>query len=190
MTVGAGYDPGSAKSALGVVERDGNRLKLLHRALIITKPDQPDNVRKKIIWSAVSGPILKYHPTVLGIEDQSQIAAAARGRANAEAKSGRKGGKGARGFNIHNDKVLEVVGLVQGCAFAYGVRYKMLVAQAIKRAVLGAGGGSGEKSQMIAAIRAIFPELNEPGVKLSEHEADAIAMAILALRVDLIGEAA
>jgi Holliday junction resolvasome RuvABC endonuclease subunit len=187
VTVAGGFDPGTAKSAIGLVERDGNRLKLLHRALIITKPDQPDNVRKRIIWSAISGPVLKYHPTVLGIEDQSQIAAAARGRANNDAK---KGTKGARGFNIHNDKVLEVVGLVQGVAFAYGVRYKMLGAQSVKVGVLGKGGRSGDKKQMIAAIKVIFPELNEPGVKLSEHEADALAIAILALRVDLTGELA
>jgi Holliday junction resolvasome RuvABC endonuclease subunit len=54
--------------------------------------------------------------------------------------------------------------------------------------VLGKGGGGGDKQQMITAIKALFPELQVPSVKLSEHEADAIAMAILALRVDLVGD--
>ena len=185
-----GFDPGIAKSAVGVVERSGNQLRLLHRALIATKaPDsgQPDNSRKKIIWTAIAAPILKFHPVVIGIENQAAVSAAARVWANKPKKTGTKG---ALGYSANNDGVLEVVGMAQGCAFAYGVRYKMLLAQSIKRAVLGKGGGSGDKKQMIAAIKAIFPELNEPGVKLSEHEADAIAMAILALRVDLIGEAA
>ena len=181
-----GFDPGFASSAFGVVKREGNRLYLLDRALIKTKPDAPDAVRTTAIFRAVQAPILKFHPTVIGIEDQIQVAAAAQMRAKAPHK---KGDKGAYGFNIGNFDVIAIVGVIQGCALAYGVRYKMLNSQAIKRAVLGKGGGSGDKSQMIAAIKAIFPELNEPGVKLSEHEADALAIAILALRVDLIGEA-
>lgn len=171
-----------------MVDRTGNQLRLLHRALITTKPaekGQPDNERKSVIWSAIAAPILKFHPVVIGIENQAAVSAAARVWASKP-----KGTKGASGYNANNDGVLEVVGLAQGCSLAYGVRYTMLLAQSVKRAVLGKGGGTGDKKQMIAAIKAIFPELNEPGVKLSEHEADAIAMAILALRVHLTGEAA
>lgn len=190
MTTAIGTDPGYAKSAFGVVRKEGNRLYLLDRGLITTKPDQPESVRTKIIWSAISAPIRKHHPIVIGIEDQSQVSAAARVRAKFGTKKGGDPTKGAAGYNVNNDHVLEVVGLIRGCALAYGVPYKMLNAQSIKRAVLGKGGGSGDKKQMIAAIKAIFPELAMPGVKLSEHEADAIAMAILALRVDAIGAAA
>lgn len=186
MTIGMGTDPGYAKAAFGVVRNEGNRLTLLDRGLITTKPDQPEAVRTKLIWSPIAEAIRKWHPSMLGIEDQAQVSAAARGRMAAN-KFGKKA-NGAAGYNASNDHVLEVVGLLRGCAIAYGVRYKMLNAQSIKRAVLGKGGGGGDKKQMITAIKAMFPELQLPGVKLSEHEADAIAMAILAMRVDLVGE--
>ena len=188
--IAGGFDPGLAKSAVAIVGREGNRLSLLHRALIVTKPDQPDIVRIKTILSALSGPILKYHPIVLGIEDQSGVSVAARMQGKRAAEAHAKGQKapGGAGYNSNNDGVLGVVGLAKCAALVYGSRYKMLHPQTIKIAVLGKGGRSGKKADMIAAVRALFPELQVPGVKLSEHEADAIAMAILALRVDLVGE--
>lgn len=190
--IAGGFDPGLAKSAVAIVGREGSRLSLLHRALITTKPDQPDMARFRTIWAALSEPIRKYHPTVIGIEDQSGVSVAARmqGKRAAEARSKGNKAPGGAGFNSNNDGVLSVVGLAKGAAIAYGTRYKMLHPQTIKIAVLGKGGRSGKKADMIAAVKALFPELRMPGVKLSEHEADAIAMAILALRVDAVGVAA
>jgi Holliday junction resolvasome RuvABC endonuclease subunit len=190
VTTAMGFDPGYAKAACAVVERDGNRLILRHRELITTKSDQPELVRLTTIWKAVSAPLREFRPLLLGIEDQAGVSAASRGQAKRAMLAASKGVKlkVGMGFNASNDGVTGVVGLVKGCALAYGIRYKMLHPQTVKLAVLGKGGRSGGKKDMIAAVRALFPELRDPKVKLSEHEADAIAMAILALRVDLSGE--
>ncbi len=178
MTTCIGTDPGFANFGVGVVERVGNTLTLHHWAHVKTKPKSTDAERERAIWDSLSGPIRKYHPVALGMENQLQVNVASRMRA--------KKGKSTGGFNSNNDHVTEVVGITKGCCFAYGVRYVLFQPAKIKSAVCGSAKGV-DKQQVIDAVRMLFPVQLGAGVKLSEHEADAIATAVLMCRVESMG---
>lgn len=177
-----GVDPGYANFGVAAVERVGNVLTLLHWAHVETKPKNTDEVRERAIWDSLATPIRKYHPAVLGMENQLQVNVASRMRA----QKGKGEGKSTGGFNANNDHVTEVVGLTKGCCLAYGVRRALFQPSQIKSAVCGTSKGV-DKKQMIEAVRRLFPVQLGAGVRLSEHEADAIAAAVLACRVEAIG---
>lgn len=180
-----GFDPGFGHSAIGVVERVGDRYNLLHRQHIATKPKQSQMERERMIWDALSGGLRAWKPLALGIEDQAGINAGARGALMAAAKSGKPLKKGGLGFNAGNDNVTGAVFIAKSACMAYGVQYELFNLKTIKIAVCGKGSGNAGKSDMIAAIRRIFPELAD--VKLTEHEADALAIAIHMCRVLSVG---
>lgn len=186
-----GYDPGFRHSAFGVVERVGAGYKLIHRQHIVTKPnpklskEQAQKESEGIIWGALSGGLRAFRPMALGIEDQAGISAGARGALMAAAKSGKPLKKGGLGFNAGNDNVTGAVFLAKAACMAYGVGYELFNLKTVKIAVCGKGGGNAGKDEVIAAVVRLFPEL--AGVKLSEHEADAIAIAVHMLRVLELG---
>lgn len=181
----SGYDPGFRESAFAVVERAGSGIALVHRDRIRTKPKQSQQEREKVIFSAISGGLRAWRPTALGIEDQAGISAGARGALMAAAKSGKPLKKGGLGFNAGNDNVTGAVFLAKAACMAYGVSYELFNLKTVKIAVCGKGGANAGKDEVIAAVVRLFPEL--VGVKLSEHEADAIAIAVHMLRVLEVG---
>lgn len=179
--IACGFDPGWRRSALGVVQRSGSGFKLLHSQDIVTKPKQTQQECERVFFDALSGTLRAWKPMGLGIEDQAGVSAGARGALMAAAKSGKPMKKGSLGFNAGNDNVTGSVFIAKTACMAYGVDYEVFRIEAIKAAVCGKHGKKADKSEMIAAVRLLFPELAD--VPLSEHRADAIAIAVHMLRV-------
>jgi len=177
-----GYDPGFAAGGVAVVEKDGNRYALLHHAKVVTKPKQTEQERTSIVWHALSVPIRKFHPAALGIEDQTGVSTAARVQGRRQAEAIARGSKVPKmiGFSANNDKTIGVSWLARGVAIAYGCEWEMFQPKAIKKAMMGFGGSNADKDQITAMVKIMFPEL--AGVNLSEHEGDAIAIAVLMCR--------
>lgn len=180
-----GFDPGWRFSALAVVERAGRGFELLHRQIIKTKPKQSQQECERVFFDALSGGLRAWKPMGLGIEDQSGVSAGARGALMAAARSGKPLKKGGLGFNAGNDNVTGSVFIAKTACMAYGVRYELFNLKTIKIAVCGKGGGNAEKADVIAAVKSLFPEIAD--VKISEHEADAIAIAVHMIRVLELG---
>lgn len=182
MVIGGGSDPGFATGAWAIVKKDGTQYSLLDYDEVATKPKQPMQDRVDAHILALSAPIRRYHPQLFGIEDQSGVSTAARVQQRRAAESIARGGKpkGGLGFNANNDKTIGVSWLVMAVARVYGCPFEMFQPKAIKSSIIGKGGSNADKSQMIAMVKMLFPEIaNE---KLTEHEADAIATAVLACR--------
>lgn len=63
-----GFDPGTATTGYGVVERHGARLTHVAHGIISTKPDQPFEERLKIIFRETSELLVRFRPDAVGIE--------------------------------------------------------------------------------------------------------------------------
>lgn len=174
--IAVGFDPGIGAAGLGAIAREGQRFELLHIETIRTDPADDLLVRERAIFDKVGAVLRKWHPVCLAIENQLRVAAAARGRAGAAMaalKAGRRPPK-ELGFNASNDQTIELVGIVKGCAFAYGIPVLMLEPQEGKSSVLGAGGSNGDKEAVKAALQRMFP--NAPRASLNGW--DAVSLAV------------
>lgn len=80
--------------------------------------------------------------------------------------------------NAQNFKNIEVFGMLRGIALGRCIPFRTIHSKSAKIAVCGKGGGNADKAQVKRAVQAI------PGCpkRLSEHAADAIAIAICAGR--------
>lgn len=174
-----GLDPGLASLGFGAISRDGRRLEWLEAGTVTTDSARPLLEREQHIWETVTALLREHHPDCVGVEDQSGVSAGARMAAKRQLEAARRGQdvKGF-GFNASNDGVTEVVGIIKAAAFAARLPVVMLQPRSVKVALLGAGGGKADKSQIKIAIDRLFPDLG----RISSHAADGLAIAIGAER--------
>lgn len=164
-TLVLGADPGITACGLALVELGaGSSPRLVVTKRIATKASEPLGARLGVIWRVASELVIAHHPLVIAIEEQSgaQVGAFHRGD-----------------FNVDNSKTMIVVGLLVGCAHAYGIPVVWVRPQQAKLAVTGKGGRSADKAQIKRAVAAICGV--EVGV-LTEAGADAAAIAIAGAR--------
>lgn len=181
--VSVGFDPGLANCGFGVVERQGSRLTWLEYGTITTDAARPLEEREALIWSEASRLVAEHHPTVIGLEDQSGVATAARMNVKRQLEAARRGGEvQGFGFNASNDGVVEVVGVLKAVAFAYRVPILMMQPRSVKVQLLGTGSGKAEKQEIKAAIARLFPDAG----RMSSHAADGLAIAIGAERISFL----
>lgn len=164
--IGIGYDPGFAASAVAVIDDSPPaRPAILLAQTIRTTPEDDEEIRWRAVWSVLHMACADFRPQVVGVEDQRQawIGAMKRGETNANGLLPQ-----------------QAVGLARGVALGWGARVVLVSPQAVKSAVLGQG--RGEKAQIKEAIDRLCERRDGPSRKLSEHAADAVAIAIAAAR--------
>lgn len=180
----ATLDPGLAHVGWSVVTRFGAKLDLVDSGHIETDPDEELNARLKRIWLKWATVLRYYRPSLVGVEDQLKVAAAARGRAQAIAKAVREGKRAPKelGFNANNDPVMIVVGVAKTVAFSYCAEVMDYAPTQAKKAVT--NDSYAEKGAVRAAVRHYFPGYEQlMGRIIDLNEADAIAGAIYCERV-------
>lgn len=154
--------------AYGVLEISASRSRVLdHKNIGHADAAVPYGVRLSELAHRIDQVMNKWCPDVVGYEDQAGVAVG-----NAERESD--------AVNFASHWVHDVCGMLRfaaACALETPVPCYTAPPQSIKVAVLGKGARSADKKQIKHAIRTLF------GVtKCSSHEADAIAMAVAALR--------
>lgn len=160
--IALGFDPGLATAGIAVVDCSGPRPVVQVAETVRTPAAWASEARIGAVWSALSRLGCAWSPTVVGVEDQTQtwLAKSRAGLTNADAAL-----------------VLRVAGLGDALAGLLGSRVAFISPQHVKIAVLGPGSRSAEKGD----VRAVVSRW-APGQRLSEHAADAIAIAIAASR--------
>ncbi len=145
-----GIDPGIAATGYGVVSQERSRLKLHCADTIKTSPNLPFSVRLELIYSTLRECLEQYQPQAMALEEL---------------------------FVARNYKMALKLGQAMGVA-------KLAAAQAqvpvfsysvlqVKQAVVGYG--RADKAQVQVMVAALLNLTSPPS---SEHEADALAVAI------------
>lgn len=169
-----GVDPGLRYCGFGILARVGGKLSHRDSGHIDTPTDWPLERRQRMIWRELDRQIRLHKPDLIAYEDQSGVSAAARESQKRQLEAAQRGTTiKAWHFNADNDAVTEVVGIVKGLSFHYGIPLHPVQPRSAKVVVLGKGHGSASKDDVRRAVRIIFKLAN-----LSEHAADAIAMAV------------
>lgn len=160
--IALGFDPGLATAGLAVVDCSGARPVVQVAETVRTPSQWTPEARIGAVWSALSRLGCAWSPAVVGVEDQTQtwLAKSRAGLTSADAAL-----------------VLRVAGLGDALAGMLGSRVAFISPQHVKIAVLGPGSRSAEKGDVHAIVSRWAP-----GQKLSEHAADAIAIAVAAAR--------
>lgn len=181
-----GIDPGIRFCGFGVVSRAGG--KLVHRTSghVETFPTASDDERQAKIWRDLTAVVELVHPTLIAYEDQRGVNAAARQMEKRNAEAAARGVKLEQTwFNASNDGVTEVVGIIKTLAFAKGLPLESVQSRSAKVAVLGKGHSAAKKAEVQAVVRRLFGLFS-----ISDHAADAMAIAICAERKNWIDMAA
>lgn len=169
-----GIDPGLRFLGFGVVRRLGGRLSLIDYGQRETDTEHSLERRQRQIWHDLDR-LIRYHdPDVIAYEDQAGVAAAARESQKRQLEAARRGRTiKSFHFSADNDGVTEVVGMIKGLAFHYGIPLRKYQPRTVKVTVLGRGNASADKAHIQQAIARIFG-LRE----IKEHAADAVSIAV------------
>lgn len=155
-------DPGLAHVGLCVVHFLIARPKVLHVATLASeRRDGIDCERLDVIAREVHRLAVEHRPEALAYEDQSGV----------EVGMQRAG----TGSNHSSRRLHEVCGMVRGIAAALGLPSHVVHASTAKKALTGSGRAS--KEQVVAMAQRVYGIAD-----LSEHGADALAIAIAAHR--------
>lgn len=169
-----GWDPGLATLGFGVLESLPASTRVLDHGDIGEPADADIGERLNRICIAVDHIMNKYCPDAMGIEAQAGVHT----------------GKDREGQPTHISLryVHAVTGILRmaGCtALAEPIPIYEPQPSSIKLALLGRGSGHAEKDQIKAGVQRLF------GVKrCNSHEADAIAVAVCALKLHRAAERA
>lgn len=155
----AGFDPGLA-AGVAIVERRQRYLVRLVRPISSDSAD-PIEDRCRFIFKELERAMREAGAHQLAIEwqDGAQQGQIARGQGNKTILD-----------------VQKVVGVALSVAYAYGHSVAFVDPKQAKIALLGKGTGSADKKQVKAGVEALCDF--ERGCRLSQHTADAVAIAI------------
>lgn len=167
-----GIDPGLKYLGFGVVRRLGGRLSLIDFGQRETKTEHALERRQRQIWHDLDL-LIRYHdPDLIAYEDQAGVSAAARESQKRQLEAAKRGVKiKAFHFSADNDGVTEVVGIIKGLAFHYGIPLHKVQSRTAKKTIT--GDGSADKAVVQLRVRQIFGLL-----EIGEHAADAVAIAV------------
>jgi len=145
-----GIDPGIAATGYGVVSQERSQLKLHCADTIKTSPDLPLSVRLELIYSTLRERIEQYQPQVVALEEL---------------------------FVARNYKMALKLGQAMGVAKLAAAQVQLPVFSysvlQVKQAVVGYG--RADKAQVQVMVAKL---LNLTSLPSTEHEADALAVAI------------
>lgn len=145
-----GFDPGTASTGWGVIEKDGSKLRALGHGCIVTSARDEMQVRLLKIFDESRRVLARYHPDEVAIEELF---------VNVNVKTALAVGQ-ARGVII-----LAVAG--------YNIRPAEYGPVAIKQAVTGSGRASKIQVQEMTKVILGLKRIPQP-----DHAADALAVAI------------
>lgn len=163
-----GWDPGVSHLAYGVIKLGPTSSRVLdHKMIGHTDASASNGDRLNELAARIDSVMNRWCPDVVGAEDQSGVAAG-----NAR--------EGSEAVNYSSHWVHDICGMLRfaaRCSLETPVPFYTAAPSTIKVSVLGKGSRSAEKSEVKFAIRRLF------GVqKCSNHESDAIAVAVAVLR--------
>lgn len=146
-----GIDPGTRFTGIGVIEKNGSKLRFIHSETIVTTRQERIEEKLEIIDSELTGIIQRFNPQFAAIE---------------------------RIFHSVNPKSSLVLGHARGVALLALRKQRLPINEyapnEVKLAVVGAGRAS--KDQVAAMVKILLNIRDKSGMK--EDETDALAVAI------------
>jgi crossover junction endodeoxyribonuclease RuvC len=164
-----GWDPGMRYLGWGVLELGPTSSRALAWGTLGEANDRPWHERLDELAHGIDVVMNTHLPDVVAYEDQAGI----------EVAMQRDGADSGMGGSPASRRLHEVCGMIRyaaRCALDAPLPCYCIQPRTIKVSVLGKGRGSGDKSQIQSAIRALF------GVKDNQHASDALATAVAGSR--------
>ena len=168
--IGLGTDPGFAFVGFAVVDFMATSTRVLHHETFRTGSAEADETRLDLIADRLADLVERFNPAFLAYENQAIVEAAKHARRRSDPQA-------ELASNFASCRVHEVAGVVRCTGRFYDLPVYVEAPNSVKVAVLGRGGGRAKKAAVKEAVQRIFRI-----AQLSEHAADAIAIAISGAR--------